>query len=364
MSDRFDDEAGDDGLEPLITECPNCQTRFRVSETQLQQSGGRVRCGACLTVFDGVQNLAMEADSFFRDPQQAQEALDALLDELAGHTPASARQATSQDLPEDTLAAPAGDQERDESAASHPPREPPADSALVDQPAAAGSVAARSAGGSQEEPGGEHQPPAGPAGAPPDPTGGSGPASEPLLTVTPQPADQAADAPAPAAAPSVVFGDQRRPRPLVWAGILAGVALLLGQILWYQFDDWGRQPLGRAVYQPLCRVLGCELPLQRDVALLTTRNLAVRTHPEQPGRLRVDAVIVNEAPFAQPFPTLELRFTTVHGNLVAGHRFEPAEYLAGDAAGLRLIPPRTPVRIELAVEDPGGDAVNYFLRFR
>lgn len=362
MTGRFDDDAGDDGLDPLITECPNCQTRFRVSENQLQQSGGRVRCGACLTVFNGVQNLAMDADRFFRDPQQAQEALDALLDELAGHTPAAAApapederaaeaDATDWNAPADVSAPVDGvGPDLAEAPASGTGEPAPADEApaLVGEPSAGGQAPVA-------------EPAAEPAAL-----------AEPLLTEVPRPEPEPAG-PVPgggdesaqtAPARAVIFGDLRRPRPLVWTGIVAGVVLLAAQVLWYQFDDWGRQPLGRAVYQPLCRVLGCELPLQRDVALLTTRNLAVRTHPDQPGRLRVDAVIVNEAPFAQPFPTLELRFTSVHGNLVAGPRFEPAEYLAGDAAGLRLIPPRTPVRIELAVEDPGPDAVNYFLRFR
>ena len=39
--------------EPLIAECPSCQTRFRVTEEQLAVADGRVRCGACLAVFDG-----------------------------------------------------------------------------------------------------------------------------------------------------------------------------------------------------------------------------------------------------------------------------------------------------------------------
>lgn len=39
--------------QPLIAECPSCQTRFRVTEEQLAVAGGRVRCGACLAVFDG-----------------------------------------------------------------------------------------------------------------------------------------------------------------------------------------------------------------------------------------------------------------------------------------------------------------------
>jgi len=37
----------------LISECPSCQTRFRVTVEQLAVAEGRVRCGACLAVFDG-----------------------------------------------------------------------------------------------------------------------------------------------------------------------------------------------------------------------------------------------------------------------------------------------------------------------
>ena len=40
-------------LQSLITECPSCQTRFRVTVEQLAVAHGRVRCGACLAVFDG-----------------------------------------------------------------------------------------------------------------------------------------------------------------------------------------------------------------------------------------------------------------------------------------------------------------------
>ena len=36
----------------LIAECPSCQTRFRVTVEQLAVADGRVRCGACLAVFD------------------------------------------------------------------------------------------------------------------------------------------------------------------------------------------------------------------------------------------------------------------------------------------------------------------------
>ncbi len=144
----------------------------------------------------------------------------------------------------------------------------------------------------------------------------------------------------------------------------AGVVLLVAQVLLYEFDDWAKQEPGRSLYRPICAVVGCQLPAQKDATQLTTRNLVVRSHPEQLHALLVSAVIVNQADFAQPFPVLEMQFTTMQGNLVASRRFEPDEYLAGDGRGMTLMPPRTPVQIELTMDDPGPDAINYRLIFR
>ena len=42
----------------MITLCPACGTLFRVTPEQLQAHQGQVRCGRCLTVFDGLRALA------------------------------------------------------------------------------------------------------------------------------------------------------------------------------------------------------------------------------------------------------------------------------------------------------------------
>jgi hypothetical protein len=182
-----------------------------------------------------------------------------------------------------------------------------------------------------------------------------------MVTVAPQ---VAAAATALAAEDRMAFGQRRRRRPWIWLAVPAGCLLLAAQIFWYQFDEWSKEPRWRSFYETACGFVGCEMPVQRDVRRLVTRNLAVRSQPEASGLLRVHAVIVNEADFPQPFPLLDLRFTTVRGILVAGRRYRPEEYLSGDAAGMTLIPPRTPVQVELSIEDPGPEAVNYFLRLR
>jgi len=44
----------------LVTRCPSCGTTFRVHSAQLALRGGRVRCGKCASVFDGVSALIEE----------------------------------------------------------------------------------------------------------------------------------------------------------------------------------------------------------------------------------------------------------------------------------------------------------------
>lgn len=44
-------------MNSAITQCPECSTRFRVSDEQLAAHNGMVRCGRCNTVFSAKENL-------------------------------------------------------------------------------------------------------------------------------------------------------------------------------------------------------------------------------------------------------------------------------------------------------------------
>jgi len=47
--------------EEKYTRCPECRTVYRVTDEQLAQRSGRVRCGHCQVVFDGVAELVAPA---------------------------------------------------------------------------------------------------------------------------------------------------------------------------------------------------------------------------------------------------------------------------------------------------------------
>ena len=52
----------------LVTRCQVCATAFRVQRSQLAARGGKVRCGKCGTVFDGVAGLVEEGNGLLLEP--------------------------------------------------------------------------------------------------------------------------------------------------------------------------------------------------------------------------------------------------------------------------------------------------------
>lgn len=75
--------------QPLIAECPSCQTRFRVTEEQLAVADGRVRCGACLAVFDGREaEVRGEETAVVGDPVDVLLEIEGTAEPAAGPDPA------------------------------------------------------------------------------------------------------------------------------------------------------------------------------------------------------------------------------------------------------------------------------------
>lgn len=348
----------DNDLEPLVTECPNCLTRFRVTETQLQVAAGRVRCGSCLTVFKGVDRLLWEKDPELPEGQ-AGDLLDELLDELGDpsdeptEVAAETVEIDSQaevDAPEDeeksaqvfnaaAVEEVILEEVRDEDDLIEEVKEELLDVVIDsirgdDDSQQVDTVVTRVDGR-----------------VPID-----DPESLQLLS------EQFAEARA--AGEPVSFVQKKRGSWWIPPAMVLAIAALFAQVMYLQFDDWTEDLRIRPVYESVCAFIGCELPVLRDLDQMVIKKLVVRSHPEIEGALIVDAIIVNEAPFAQPFPVLELRFTSLEGDLVASGRFQPRQYLAGELEGAEKIQRLTPVHIELEFEDPGSEAVNYFMEFR
>ena len=406
----------------FVTQCPHCQTRFRVSHGQLNVARGVVRCGSCLQVFNAVRQLMEQRAAQTAAPEPELPA--ATETEPEPPRAISQKQWTAEELDLDNL-------DLDEELAKLERREiqhtlplgaerrqPGADRRQKDEPLSASRETVKAeeekwAASLFSEPPEERA-----QVAEEEPQPSKAPATkqrtepsmsrhtdeiddEPPLHVAPEdddidppftPLTHAADEAEPQErlaprrkrprAESSVHDDllqdleddplhlyaQKRPsslgRRLLWILlVLIAAAGLAGQYIAYQFDDLARQDAYRPWFQQLCPTLGCTVPSRVDIAHIKSSNLVVRSHPDFAGALVVDAIIYNRATFSQPFPLLELRFADLNGGLIASRRFKPAEYLSGELAGVSEMPSQTPIHISLDILDPGNKAVNYSLSF-
>jgi predicted Zn finger-like uncharacterized protein len=98
-----------------------------------------------------------------------------------------------------------------------------------------------------------------------------------------------------------------------------------------------------------------------DLVQLVRREL--RSHPSQPGKLRLSATMVNRADHRQRFPAVEIALQDAAGTTLSTQRFEPPEYLGEDRAGASMAPGAyVPFVVDL--DDPGEQAVGFELEFR
>lgn len=369
----------------FVTQCPHCRTSFRVNPAQLGAAQGMVRCGACHEVFNAGRYL--QADGRARPGASAVD--DAPAPPLADVPPDQGQALNDEHLDLDHIDLDAElarlEQQERLKPLPAPPRpvrqEPmlgrldePADDAApalpADQPARASE-----AGSVRLTPVDDNSP------LPPSPLAVSerplrsaarhAQRREPAIDPSPLRSEPAlTDAPLFELDDEPLQLDWQPTRPrwgrrLGWLGLnLLALLALLGQYVIYNFDELARQDAYRPWLERLCPTLGCTLPARVDITQIRSTNLVVRSHPDFTGALVVDAILYNRAPFAQPFPLLELRFADLSGRLVASRQFKPSEYLAGELAGEREMPPQTPIHIALDILDPGEQAVNYSLNFR
>lgn len=411
----------------FVTQCPHCQTSFRVSHAQLSVARGVVRCGSCLQVFNAAKQLLEQhagkdaVTPVASSPVEATpaEAQRPVMLETPAPRAISQKQWSASELDLDSL-------DLDEELARLEQREiqpvselgrgredalsARRDSAEPDDGAWPDSLFSEPADQRAPEPGDEPQITDIEAVKPER--------TEPSLSLEPvdlddEPAipqlrlhdpidpnarrerfsasDDSDDDDLPPVAPprkkreraetgvrADVLQDltddplqldwQKRRSPwgrrLLWLLlVLIAAGGLAGQYVAYHFEELARQDQYRPWFQQLCPRIGCTVPSKVDIARIKSSNLVVRSHPEFSGALVVDAIIYNRATFSQPFPLLELRFADLNGHLIASRRFKPGEYLNGDLEGMAEMPPQTPIHIALDILDPGPKAVNYSLSF-
>lgn len=99
-----------------------------------------------------------------------------------------------------------------------------------------------------------------------------------------------------------------------------------------------------------------------DQIQLVSREL--KSHPLMADTLQLNATIVNQARWSQPYPDIEVVLLDVAGTRVNRLRFTPSDYLAKGAAGKSRMRSGAFLPLSLDLPDPGRQAVGFELEFR
>jgi predicted Zn finger-like uncharacterized protein len=146
-------------------------------------------------------------------------------------------------------------------------------------------------------------------------------------------------------------------------GNLLLCAVLLGQGIYFYGSDLARlSPPLKPVLAALCGVLGCELTPPQDINLIDLVEARVAPHPKFTKALRIRATLVNRAPFAQAYPTMEVTLSDNSGQVIARRAFRPIEYVEKTRVDGELLPPNVAVPVLLDVTHPDSRALGYEIR--
>lgn len=395
----------------MLTRCPACQTVFRLHPEQLRARNGEVRCGHCFNPFNALQHRIATAD-------QPADAMPGPAGEARPPSPrsreptpaaaASAADTLDFELPEfppfDDARPAAGPPALEHrpgttlpGAASSAAEAPAPDQADLEEPTTAADAlpeVIRSARRSPAE--FDERPPRTTSStstsgwtedisrsAPP-------PAYEPAYEPTSDTAEGAeasegatsAEAPsgsAPAAPPEArhvdldhldaTYGRPRSKRSAM-ARTLSGLAAgLLAGTLAAQSTYLFRTELSRALpgVRPLleagCAVLGCTVPLPRDVALIAIETSDLQSDPVRSGRYVLFTTVKNRADYPQAWPHLELTLTDATDTPVIRRVLAPEDWVApGELKDSMAARATIPVRVPFALEgaSPTGYRVYVF----
>ncbi len=305
----------------MLTRCPHCETGFRVTPSQLKLRQGRVRCGACQSVFN---------------------ALDSLADELPPAPPLPA-------APADPLAE-AGPAPAVEGAAGAgmPPPGAEAESRRW-QDGISGDAASATAAGTAA------------IAEPAAPEAMEKPEMPETAEAVPAPGKLSVPQAAPVPAVWEVVGDVPPPRRWPWIGAMVLLlSLAAGQLTYqYRVELAVLAPELRPALAAGCAWLDCTLPRPRKSELIGIE--ASDLAPAGSDRLLLTATLKNRAPFDQEYPHLELTLTDTQDKALMRRVLAPAEYLPAPLAPADGFAPRADVAVRLTLEIPGVPAVGYRL---
>lgn len=377
-----------------VTACPECQTRFRVTETQLQMRSGKVRCGRCSHIFNALEYLVEEAE--FPAVETASHSVPHNVPSPSAAIPVAAPAAQeAEPSRQDSMAEALAEQTFE--------HEPPQSEAVahLDEPLFDLEITTPDSPAENDDLLFDLEIP-----APETPFDAEArelkvraaqaiPAAAEQASPTPQ-TDEAASVvahatsdarmlaeaenrsetrvvriqPPPVAIQPKVSPDRPKyappPKPRrAWPWALANLLLLIGLcsqgIYLFRSAIAAHYPPTRPLLEEACVMLTCKVDLPRNSDLISIESSELHADPARANIVVLTSILRNRAPHVQAYPMLELTLTNTEDEMVARMLLPPKDYLKASTAISQGIAANGEVAVKLLMDLGGIKAEGYRL---
>jgi hypothetical protein len=161
------------------------------------------------------------------------------------------------------------------------------------------------------------------------------------------------------------FLDEAPPprRRVGWAlgALLMLIALLAQGVFHFRTEVAALLPESRPYLAMACEKLGCEIRLPRRPKQMAIESSDLQAEGRGDNVIVLNAVLRNQAPFAQEYPSLELTLTDERDEAVARRVLTPGDYLSGVGADIlaRGIGPGADAILRVYIDTSGLRAIGY-----
>ena len=122
-------------------------------------------------------------------------------------------------------------------------------------------------------------------------------------------------------------------------------------------DSWG------GTMKSVCGFLPCDLKPKRDVSKIKLLQRELSPDENKENFLDIKILLINEATFAQPYPTIKIAFSNKNGVRVSEKSFPPSNYLEAGTEN-ELMPSGSEVHIHFKTEVTHPDALGFEFTFK
>ena len=356
----------------MLTQCPSCQTIYRLRAEELAAANGFVACGECHTQFNALSRIADEP-SFAGQTQTATQ--DASNDVSADYQlepiqePGGQATAFPTANPNDRAAQSAVAAHLDTASTSgvaHSPYDPNVDDGRDLDSTLDLSLEEISPSTLTDE---EHSI----LFTEIDEQDLAEPLVDELdaeeIVAQPVAVDQAIDLDEiPAVFQDEVLAmSQPKPSQLRWLWWLLGIILLLAmvaQISWhYRETIIAHFPQTEPIMRGACDYLNCRVENNKTSEPIQLLTRDVRDHPQYENTLLVNATVVNSGDTVAEFPVVELSLHDHNGEALGVRRFKPSEYLDKSIDLGSGLPPGRSIYVVFELAGVGDKAVSFEFSF-